>query len=246
MENYAKRLIKICHKHGALAIGGMAAFTPGQDPKVREIQSNKVALDKKRESELGHDGCWVSHPYFISIAMKQFKATNQLDRLLPEFSEQPNLIPRFEGKRTLAGLRTNIRVGIAYVEGWNRGLGCISIDGLMEDLATLEISRAQVWQWLYHGVRLDDKILVTKDLIIQIFEEETERLLSEKSESMESLEEYKVTCAKFLQASRQCQNLFLETELPDFFTTYWEGQHHVNDGNRKKLGDQRQMEGHSA
>src|SRR5690606_2737473 len=130
--------------------------TPGKDSETRERQTAKVREDKKREATIGHDGCWVSHPYFITVAREQFTRKNQLDVSLPDFPERPNLLPRAEGEKTLAGLRTNIRVGIAYLQGWQADIGCIALDGLMEDLATLEISRAQTWQWLHHGVSLAD------------------------------------------------------------------------------------------
>lgn len=243
MDNYAKRLIKICHRHGAFAMGGMSAFTPGQTPDQRAAQTEKVIADKARESQIGHDGCWVSHPYFIGPAKAQFTKINQLDVLLEDFPEHPDLLPRPEGPKTLQGLRTNIRVGIAYIEGWNRGLGCIAFDGLMEDLATLEISRAQVWQWLYHRVILENGTEVTEDLIKSVFQEETERLLSELSEQMESLEDYKQVCARFLLASKQCRELFLVKELPEFFTTYWEEMDDVQKRTGSKVGEQREMEG---
>lgn len=227
MDNYAKLLIKICHRHGAYAMGGMSAFTPGQSEEQRAAQSEKVRQDKKREASIGHDGCWVSHPYFISIAQEQFKQPHQLHQLLAEFPSEPDLLPSGGGPRTLKGLRTNIRVGIAYVEGWNRGLGCIAFDGLMEDLATLEISRAQVWQWLHHQVILDDGVQVTKSLVTLLFQEETERLLSELAESLESLEDYKQVCARYLLAAEQCRKLFLLDPLPEFFTTYWREASHA-------------------
>lgn len=245
MDNYAKRLIKICHRHGAFAMGGMSAFTPGKNPIERQRQTEKVAADKSREAFIGHDGCWVSHPYFIATAKQQFLKVNQLDVQLSNFPEKPDLLPTFEGQRTLKGLRTNIRVGVAYVAGWNRGLGCISIDGLMEDLATLEISRAQVWQWLYHRVVLLENVTVTPDLVMTLFQEETERLLSEISEEMESIEDYKKVCADYLIASAQCRDLFLEKELPEFFTTYWEGMQNAKRGNGYKMEQQREMEGHT-
>ena len=101
MDNYAKLLIKTCHKHGAFAMGGMSAFTPGQDAETRKIQTEKVIADKNREATIGHDGCWVSHPYFITLAKAQFKKTNQLDVLLSEFSSEPDLLPQASGPKTI-------------------------------------------------------------------------------------------------------------------------------------------------
>ena len=113
MENYAKRVIKICHERGAFAMGGMSAFTPGKTKEQREEQAQKVRADKKREADWGHDGCWVSHPYFIDIAMSAFTKNNQLGVTLDDFDKYSDLLPTNEGPHTLEGLRTNIRVGIA-------------------------------------------------------------------------------------------------------------------------------------
>ena len=176
MENYAKRIIKICHARGALAIGGMSAFTPGKTAKVREEQAMKVLADKQTEASWGHDGCWVSHPFFIGYAMSAFKTTNQLDVKLENFDKYSDILPKGMGPCTLKGLRKNITVGIAYIYGWNHGLGCISLDLQMEDLATLEISRAQTWQWLHHHVTLSEGMPVTEELIQKIFNEEFEEL----------------------------------------------------------------------
>ncbi|CAM2005112.1 malate synthase [Acanthopleuribacter pedis] len=178
MNNYAKRLIQICHQRGASALGGMAAFTPGRDAELRQKQTEKVAADKQWEFDAGHDGCWVSHPYFIGTAMSAFTVDNQLD-VMPEGDKYPDLLPQSGGPRTLEGLRTNARVGIAYLEGWQRDIGCIAWDNLMEDLATLEISRAQTWQWLHHGVSLDCGTPVTTELIGKIFDEELARIYDE-------------------------------------------------------------------
>lgn len=183
MRNYALRLIKICHARGAFAIGGMAAFTPGKTAELRQHQTSKVLEDKKLEFELGHDGCWVSHPYFIGPALSAFPKDRQLEVLLEDFDKYPELLPEGGGPRTLGGLRTNVRVGIAYLEGWKRDLGCVAWDDLMEDLATLEISRAQVWQWLRHNVRLDDGTRVDRELLERLFAEELDRIHAEIDET---------------------------------------------------------------
>lgn len=212
MDNYAKLLIKTCHKHGAFAMGGMSAFTPGQEEETRKIQTAKVIEDKNREATIGHDGCWVSHPYFITLAKAQFKKTNQLDVLLTDFPSEPDLLPQSAGPRTLTCLRQNVRVGIAYQQGWDQGNGCISFENLMEDLATLEISRAQVWQWLHHKITLDSGEVVTTDLIKKLFDEELTKILTT----------YNITAAQevasYQNAKAKVQNLFLQTELKNFFT----------------------------
>lgn len=213
MENYAKRLIKICHKHGAFAMGGMSAFTPGKEAEVRVQQTEKVRLDKHRESSIGHDGCWVSHPYFISIARKEFANKNQLNVLLPDFPEKPDLLPQAIGPKTLNGLRTNLRVGIAYQQGWDQDLGCIAFENLMEDLATLEISRAQVWQWLHHQVKLDDGTQVNQALIEKICDEECEHIFK-----ILDIQDEK-TKASYLAAKQKVKTVFCQKDLPDFFTT---------------------------
>ncbi len=209
MENYAKLLIKTCHKHGAFAMGGMSAFTPGSDEATRITQLEKVRKDKEREASIGHDGCWVSHPYFITMASEQFKKTNQLDVMLSDFPEKPDLYPKADGPKTLKGLRQNIRVGIAYQLGWNQGLGCIAFENLMEDLATLEISRAQVWQWLHHKIRLDDDVTVTPKLVETIFEEEFASLVPE----------YLGQELELRNAKEQIKHIYLQTDLSDFYTT---------------------------
>ena len=178
MRAYAERLVAICHRRGAHAIGGMAAFTPGKSAERRAEQRAKVLADKRFEADLGHDGCWVSHPFFIAPALEAFGRPHQLDRL-PEPPPAASLLPHGSGPRTLAGLRTNLRAGIAYLRGWRAGIGCIAWDDLMEDLATLEIARAQTWQWLRHGVALDDGPVVDRPLVAAILERELERILGE-------------------------------------------------------------------
>lgn len=208
MENYARRLVKICHSRGAMAIGGMSAATPGKDKKIREAQMQKVLQDKEREYRLGHDGCWVSHPYFINIAMSAFKNNSQIEKKCEDFDKYPDLLMKGLGPYTLSGLRTNLRVGIAYLKGWNQGLGCISFDHLMEDLATLEISRVQTWQWLHHNIKLDDGKVVTHELVSKIFEEELDKILSE-IDSRENPEDYKI-------AKEQALILFTKSKLDNF------------------------------
>ncbi len=212
MENYAKLLIKTCHARGAFAMGGMAAFTPGKTAETRELQTKKVAADKQFEASLGHDGCWVSHPYFIAIAKKPFAKTNQLDVQLEDFPRHPNLLPEGSGPKTLAGLRTNLRVGIAYQQGWDRGLGAIAFDDLMEDLATLEISRAQVWQWLHHAVKLDSGETMTPELVTRIFEEECNVIIQDPQICDRD------SAPSFLAAMKKIRAVFLAKELAEFFS----------------------------
>lgn len=213
MDNYAKHLIKICHKRGAYAMGGMSAFTPGQDAELRKIQTEKVIADKYREASIGHDGCWVSHPYFVTHAKEQFKKTNQLDVMHADAPSEPELLPEAVGPKTIEGLRQNIRVGIAYQQGWDQELGCISFENLMEDLATLEISRVQVWQWLHHQICLDDGTPVNEQLVRRLFDEELQKIIEqEKITSPEHVRQYR-------DAKEKIQDIFLQKELNHFFTT---------------------------
>ena len=217
MRNYAMRLVRICHKHGAFGMGGMSAFTPGSTAALREEQTRKVVEDKAFEASIGHDGCWVSHPYFIGPAMSAFPRTNQLD-VLPEIDERPDLLPVGGGPRTLEGLRKNVRVGIAYVHGWNRDIGCVAWDDLMEDLATLEISRAQVWQWLRHGIALDDGTPVTQALVHRTFDEEIARIEDEVRSAMNGRGDVETEVARFADAREDAEAIFTEPRFRPFLT----------------------------
>ena len=217
MENYAKRLIKICHRHGAFAMGGMAAFTPGRTAERRQEQTQKVIDDKQFEFALGHDGCWVSHPYFIAPAMSAFPEKNQLG-VIPKIDDQPALLPEATPPLTLEGVRTNVRVGIAYVKGWNQDIGCVAWDDLMEDLATLEISRAQIWQWLHNGVMLEDGIEVTRELVQRVFDEELQTIEEEIREFMLGLDEETIEAelGRYRQAKNDACAIFTEDEFRPF------------------------------
>lgn len=212
MDNYAKLLIRTCHRHGAFAMGGMAAFTPGKDEETRTKQLEKVIADKKREAHIGHDGCWISHPFFIGVAKAQFSRVNQLEVIPEDLDSEPQLLPLPVGPKTMEGLRQNIRVGIAYQEGWSRGQGCIAFENLMEDLATLEISRAQVWQWLHHKVKLDDETPVTRALVSQLFDEECDHIIQSLDGCSEKQKQ------SFENAKQNIREIFLKEQLLDFFT----------------------------
>ncbi|HZD16749.1 MAG TPA: malate synthase A, partial [Actinomycetota bacterium] len=181
MRAYTELLVKTCHRRGAFAIGGMAAFIPSRrDPEVNEVALGKVREDKTREAGDGCDGTWVAHPDLVPVAMEAFDDVlgdrpNQIDRRRDEVevSADDLLGTRIEGSTvTEKGVRTNVLVGILYIESWLRGVGAAALFNLMEDAATSEISRSQIWQWVAHGVELDDGRTVTKDLLEQIKEEE--------------------------------------------------------------------------
>ncbi|SRR5579875_448792 len=182
MRAYTELLVATCHRRGAHAIGGMAAFIPNRKkPEVTEAALTKVAEDKRREAADGFDGTWVAHPDLVPTAMACFDAIlgdrpNQLDRLRPDVEvtkDQLLAVERPADGITMAGLLTNISVGMRYVASWLSGTGAAAIDDLMEDAATAEISRAQVWQWVHHGVRLGgpEGTVVTADLVRQLLDQ---------------------------------------------------------------------------
>jgi malate synthase len=190
----------------------MSAFTPGSTAALRTEQTEKVLADKQNEAKMGHDGCWVSHPYFITGALSAFSRDNQLDAHALDPDQLPDLLPQACEPRTLAGLQANVRAGIAYMRGWMDGIGCVAWDDLMEDLATLEISRAQTWQWLHHRSLLADGQAVTVALVERVFEEELERICQELS--LDGAERDQWTLA----SKRACK-IFIEPEFLEFFTT---------------------------
>ncbi len=160
MRAYTELLVATCHKRGAHAIGGMAAFIPSRkDPEVNEIALAKVREDKERESRDGFDGSWVAHPDLVPVCTEVFDAAlgerpNQLERLREDVvpDEAALLsIPDTPGEVTDAGVHTNVSVGVRYLDSWLHGVGAAAIDNLMEDAATAEISRSQIWQWVQNG-----------------------------------------------------------------------------------------------
>ncbi len=171
LRNYSRLLIETCHRRGAHAMGGMAAQIPiKNDPTANAAALAKVMRDKEREANDGHDGTWVAHPDLVGIARQVFDARmpdrNQIGRTthhpIPTAADLLAIPP---GSATEAGLRQNVRVGLLYLAAWLRGAGCVPIDHLMEDAATAEISRAQVWQWARHHVRLDGGRTVDAELV---------------------------------------------------------------------------------
>lgn len=183
MRAYTDLLVQTCHKRGAFAIGGMSAFIPNRrDPEVTALAFEKVAADKKREAGDGFDGTWVAHPDLIPVARAEFDAVlgerpNQLERQRPEVNvSASDLIDVHIGRSiTAAGVHGNVSVAIRYIEAWLRGLGAVAIDNLMEDAATAEISRSQVWQWIHQDRMTDDGARITRgyieDLIAQVLAE---------------------------------------------------------------------------
>jgi malate synthase len=182
---YSLKLIQTCHRRGAFAMGGMAAQIPVRgDPAVNEAAFAKVRADKEREASNGHDGTWVAHPDLVPVAMEVFDrlmpGPNQLSRLREDVAiTREQMLAVHDGERTEAGLRENIRVGVQYIEAWLRGSGCVPLYNLMEDAATAEICRAQLWQWLHHGARTSDGMQVTPERFDLLLTEEIDRIHDE-------------------------------------------------------------------
>jgi malate synthase len=183
MRSYSLLAIKTCHRRNAHAMGGMAAQIPiKNDPKANQEALDRVRADKHREANDGHDGTWVAHPGLIPVALEEFdavmKGPNQIDRKREDVQvTAADLLKVPEGTITEAGLRNNISVSLQYLESWLRGTGCVPIFNLMEDAATVEISRAQIWQWIHHpkGV-LNDGRKVTVELFRALMQDELAKL----------------------------------------------------------------------
>jgi malate synthase len=189
LRSYSQLLIKTCHRREVHAMGGMAAQIPiKNDPAANEAAMDRVRADKKREAGDGHDGTWVAHPGLVAIARAEFdavmKGANQIARKRQDVHvTAADLLAVPDGTRTEAGLRQNVAVGIGYVEAWLRGTGCVPLFNLMEDAATAEISRAQVWQWVRHGQTLQDGRPVTAELVREIVHEENDKVRAELGEA---------------------------------------------------------------
>jgi malate synthase len=187
MRAYTELLVKTCHHRGAHAIGGMAAFIPNRrKPDITEAALAKVADDKKREAGDGFDGTWVAHPDLVATAQAEFdevlgERPNQLEKQRPEVAVGPARLLTVDRPRdgvTRAGLDTNISVGFRYLVSWLSGTGAAAIDDLMEDAATAEISRGQVWQWVHHRIAMSDGTIVTAELVRSLLDDTVESLRS--------------------------------------------------------------------
>lgn len=201
MRAYTELLVKSCHKRGASAIGGMAAFIPSSDPAINEVAFAKVQADKSREANDGFDGSWVAHPGMVELCKSEFtkvlgERPNQIDRKREEVEVSAADLLNVKatpGVVSEAGLRNNISVSIQYLESWLRGVGAVAIFNLMEDAATAEISRSQIWQWIHNQISLDDGRLITKELVQQFTEEEIAKLGDSKR--YEAARETFIACA---------------------------------------------------
>ncbi len=204
MRSYTEQLVRACHRRGAMAIGGMAAFIPNRkDEAVNTVAFEKVRADKTREANDGFDGSWVAHPDLVPVAREVFDAVldgnpNQRERtredVVPDDKELLN-IAGTEGKITEGGIRNNIEVGIRYMEAWLRGNGAVAIHNLMEDAATAEISRSQIWQWIQQAAITDEGELVSRSWVEDLTEEEFEKLSRFEGDRFEDAREIFEACA---------------------------------------------------
>ena len=220
MHAYTELGIATCHRRGAHAMGGMAAFIPNRrDPEVTERALAAVSADKRREAEAGCDGTWVAHPDLIPVAMAEFDRVlgdrpNQISRQRDDVSVTAGdlLNPKIEGGTiTENGVRTNVSVGIRYVASWLTGRGAAAIDNLMEDAATAEISRSQIWQWIRHGAQLDNGAAVTTQMVTEVASEELSRIRASVGD------DYYRT-GRFERAWEIFSQVALEDEFVEFLT----------------------------
>lgn len=218
MRSYSLLAIKTCHRRNIHAIGGMAAQIPiKNDPKANEEAMARVQADKLREATDGHDGTWVAHPGLVAIAMEEFdkvmKGPNQIDRKREDVHvTAADLLAVPDGTITEGGLRTNISVSLQYMESWFRGSGCVPINNLMEDAATVEISRSQIWQWIRHpkGILADGR-KVTVELFRQLEAEELEKI-------KKAIGEQQYASRPFDKAARLLDEIITSEQFVEFLT----------------------------
>ncbi|MET9259983.1 malate synthase A [Amycolatopsis sp. NPDC004079] len=214
MRAYTELLVRTCHKRGAFAIGGMAAFIPSKDPEANKGAFDKVHADKSREAGDGFDGSWVAHPGMVALCKEEFDKVlgdrpNQLERTRDEVSvtaDQLLDVASTPGSATAAGLRAAVDVGIRYLASWLGGNGAAAIHNLMEDAATAEISRSQVWQWVKNGTKLDNGETVTAELVRGVVADVRGELAAEVSDDL------------LKPAVELFEQVALADEFPDFLT----------------------------
>jgi len=215
MRSYSKLAIKTCHKRNVHAMGGMSAYIPVKtDPVANEKAIAQVRADKEREAGDGHDGTWVAHPGLVPIAMEVFDRLmpqpNQIAKQLPDYNATAaDLLQVPDGQITEAGLKQNVAVGLGYLEAWLRGIGCVPLFNLMEDAATAEISRAQLWQWLHNEVKLSNGSVVDAPLV-----EST--IANELSAQKGKVDEARY--AAYEKAANLMRDLVLAPEFTEFLT----------------------------
>jgi malate synthase len=215
MRSYSLLCIKTCHRRNAPAMGGMSALIPiKSDPVANERAIAGVRADKEREATDGHDGTWVAHPGLVPVALEVFNRVmpqpNQISKQLPDYhATAADLLQVPEGFITEAGLRQNVAVGLGYVEAWLRGIGCVPLFNLMEDAATAEISRAQLWQWVHHHAVMDDEIPVTLELVNEVIDDELELTRPKVDDAR---------YAAYERAAALMRQLIASEKFPEFLT----------------------------
>jgi malate synthase len=214
MRNYSQLLVKTCHRRGAHAIGGMAAFIPSRrDPEVNETAFAKVREDKEREAGDGFDGTWVAHPGLVPVAMEIFDRVlgdrpHQKERQRDDVQVDAAQLTDFavpDGKITDDGLRGNVSVALQYINAWLLGAGAAAINNLMEDAATAEISRAQLWQWIRNGAATEDGAPITRERYARVRDEELARLGGPET-------------GRYRDAAEILDGLVLADDFPPFLT----------------------------
>ena len=219
MRAYTELLVKTCHKRGASAIGGMSAFIPSRDASENAEIERKVRADKSREAADGFDGSWCAHPGMVPYIRDEFDKVlgtnpNQISKQRPEVNvtaEDLLNVSATEGAVSEAGVRTNISVSLRYLESWLGGNGAVGIFGLMEDAATAEISRAQIWQWIHNRVKLDDGREVTRELCQSLMDEESAKFKAEIGDDPQCQ-------ANLTRAVQIFGDISLQDEFPTFLT----------------------------
>jgi len=217
MRNYTLHVIKVCHRRGAHAMGGMAAQIPiRNDPAANQAALDKVYADKLREAKEGHDGTWVAHPGLVQIATDVFDeympAANQVERQRDDVNvSAADLLTPSAGDITEEGLRLNLKVGIQYLEAWLGGNGCVPLYNLMEDAATAEISRAQVWQWLHHSATLADGRPLTTEVFSEILFGALDELRNEIGQTRYESKEFSLAVELFVE-------MIITEEFVEFLT----------------------------
>ena len=217
MRSYSLLLIKTCHRREVHAMGGMSAYIPNKrDVALNQTAMDAVKADKEREASDGHDGTWVAHPGLVALAKEQFDkympTPNQIFRKLEDVKvTAADLIEVPKAEITEAGVRQNIAVGIGYLESWLRGIGCVPLFNLMEDAATAEISRAQLWQWIHHHAKLNDGREITLDLCLKTIDEELAKM-------KQSVGEAQYAAGRYEQAASILRDLIKSPKFIEFLT----------------------------
>ena len=217
MRSYSKLVIKTCHRREVHAMGGMSAYIPNKrDPVANQTAMDQVRADKEREASDGHDGTWVAHPGLVALAKEVFDrympTPNQIHRKLEDVHiTAADLLQVPQAEISEAGLRQNIAVGIGYLESWLRGIGCVPLFNLMEDAATAEISRAQLWQWVHQNAKMNDGRTVTADLCMKTIEEELARF-------RQSVGEQQFRAGRYEEAANLLRELIRSQKFVEFLT----------------------------